>query len=118
MQASTKADSGSGRCGPSRRTFTPNGFEVIVRSFLIRSRNAGGAYPPHEIMPRPPALLTAAAKSRPAISGPIGAPRTGASISKSSHNRVRSIIPPPTHNSAEHDTRLLLYRIPSLTREL
>jgi hypothetical protein len=44
-------------------------------------------------MPSPLALLSAAASSMLAISGPIGAPRPGSSTSRSSHNRVRRIIP-------------------------
>ena len=78
---------------------TANGCEVNSRRRRIRSRNATGGYPPKEIIPSPPALLTAAASSRPAISGPIGAKRMGASIWRSSHSFVRSTIASLSQNN-------------------
>ena len=68
---------------------------MVVRSILVGDefdRAMPLGYPPKEIIPSPPALLTAATSSRPAISGPIGAKRMGALIWRSSHSFVRSTI--------------------------
>src|SRR5438128_2211635 len=92
MHTLTRSSAAKGSRGPSRSTFTPKGLSVSRRRRRISSRSTGGGFPLNDMMPRPPALLTAAASSGPAIM-PSGAPRMGTSMPSSSQSRVRSMAP-------------------------
>src|SRR6516164_7088564 len=69
--------SSAGKC---RIRFTPNGLSVSARTRRISRRKSGGGHSWACRMPSPPALLTAATRSGPVRSGPIGAAMMGCSI--------------------------------------
>src|SRR5262245_14032083 len=79
---------------PSKRSrLRPNGRPVFSRTAFAAAAIHSGARPAHPIIPRPPALETAAARSA-LVADPIGPSRTGCSIPKSSQARVRSMLKP------------------------
>jgi hypothetical protein len=90
---STTASGGNGKWGPPNSTPTPKGLAVSERSFWISSRSTGGGLPLNDMMPNPPALLTAAASSGPVMK-PIGAARIGSSISNRRQSAVLSMFTP------------------------
>src|SRR5262249_25233934 len=71
--------------------FTPNGLSVRARSRRIPARRAGGGFALNDMMPRPPALLTAAASSGP-VTKPIGARMIGSPMPRRSQSGVRKVM--------------------------
>lgn len=77
---------------PAQQYTDPNGLSVSDRRRPISSRSTGGGLPLNDMMPNPPALLTAAASSGPLIN-PIGAAKTGTSMANRSGSGVRDSLP-------------------------